>query len=151
MEFTVIKARKSDLPAVVKLAVKHLQSEGKTEPRNRLRKKAEEIKNIKKNFGLRNRAWFLAYVEGRPVGLGRADIIDPRVGLKRGKISFAYVEPRFRRRGIGTALTITRLDWLKKKKVSLVEVAICPGNVASHANLRRYGLKPWLNIYTFKI
>ena len=151
MEFTVIKAKKADLPAVVGLAIKHLQSEGKAEPRNRLRKKAEEIRKIKKNFGLRSRAWFLVYVDGKPIGLGQAEIIDPRVGLKRGKISFAYVEPKFRRRGVGTALTQARLEWLKKKKINLVETAIRPSNMASHANLNKYKLKPWLNIYTFKI
>lgn len=85
---------------------------------------------------------FVADVDGKPVGGG--------MYIGRGQrmtITFLMVDPAYRRRGIGRALLVKRLERLKERGFPFVAVQVLETNQASLGNLRQQGFDVF-NQYT---
>ncbi len=152
MEFIVRQATPADAQAVVRLAFKLLKHEGDIDFRNKVSQpKALKESIIDKLSSDPTRAWFLAWVGNKAVGVARVQLNDNKIGPKRGYFSFLFVEPQYRRKGIASELTRARVQWLKKRRVKFVVTEILPSNKASLANLKKYNPEPWYQQYTFEI
>jgi aminoglycoside 6'-N-acetyltransferase I len=83
---------------------------------------------------------FVAEADGVVVGFGRAEWLDaPDTGSDRSTppgwyLSGLVVEASFRRRGIGSALTRARLEWLRQRTDRVFYVA----NASNAASIRMH-------------
>lgn len=147
-----MQATPADAATVVRLAFKLMKHEAGEDARNKVRKPKELKESIIEKLKTDpTRAWFLAWVGKKAVGLGRVQIGDDKIGPQRGYMSFLYVEPEYRRQGIARAITEAEIGWLKVQGIKFVQTDIMPANKASIANLKKYKPKPWYQLYTFEI
>ena len=104
------------------------------EERERIREFARAINNPK--F-----CWLVAESNGKIVGFSQARVERIRNKLK-GFWDKAYIERKFRNKGIGKAFGRETIDWLKRKKAKTIEGGIHIKNKASIALCESFGLKP---------
>lgn len=152
MDISIRKATKKDEAIIVEWIMMHQEDAAKTEPRNVMQNPKKEVDNIKASAAdTRNNAYFFADVDGKTVGIIRARIAAPLVGIKRGQIKSLHVNKKYRRQGIGRVLVKQAIKWLKTKKINTVEITIRYDNIESQATFRKYRPKPWFTVSTFKI
>lgn len=60
---------------------------------------------------------------------------------KIGEIEVAFVEEKFRRKGIGKILFEELVKWFKKRKINLIEVLVDSRNEIGISAYKKYGFK----------
>jgi ribosomal protein S18 acetylase RimI-like enzyme len=86
----------------------------------------------------------VADVDGKIVGfmLSRIKQLPPFMGgMLVGELSDMWIEPEFRRFGIGRKLSVIAMDWLKKHNVHSIEIQILAGNEPSYKLYESMGFK----------
>jgi len=152
MDISIRKATTKGLATVVGWIMMHQEDAAKTELRNAMQNPKKERENIAQGLAdTRNNTYFLALVNDKVIGIVRAKIAAPLVGIRRGQIKSLHVDKKYRRKGIGRMLIEETIQWLKGKKVDTAEIVIRYNNIASQAAFRKYKPKPWFTISTFKI
>lgn len=112
--------------------------------------KAEVKKSVEQYLKDKLYFFFVAEVDGKVVGFSAASIkIHERTKKKRGTFEAIWVEPKYRRHGVGRELSKIRLDKLRQYKLEKINVYIRPKNTASIDNVKKLGAKHTLNVYSF--
>jgi len=103
---------------------------------------ADEIDRLER--GLTEKMFCVAELDGRALGFGRTtmlpcDDIEGARGLPRGwYLTGVVVEPEFRRRGVGRALTEFRVNWVAQRadEIFYYTSAANGASIALHADYR---------------
>ena len=82
------------------------------------------------------------------MALGRICIHDEYVPNKSGRIDDVWIEPNYRRKGLGTKLVLELLDFFKLNDVVAIILEYTKGNVEAEAIWERFGFEPVLTIAT---
>ncbi|MDD5605889.1 MAG: N-acetyltransferase [Patescibacteria group bacterium] len=151
INFTIRKATPKDIKTIVDLRRKLDVFEHRYNPLNPVPSRAELLRQIPGYIKDKNFLFFIAEVEGRPVGFSVVSIKkSEHTKKKTASLDAIWVEPRYRRQGIGRALTDTRLKQLAKYKLAKILVYIRPDNTPSQANIKSFGGVHTYNVYQFK-
>lgn len=96
-------------------------------------------RQIDETAGSRLAEGFVAEVDGEAVGLLRCRLTqsDPPLGF----IQTMWVEPRFRRRGIGSQLLTFGLNWLRDRGAGAIELDVNERNEAALDLYRSFGFE----------
>lgn len=79
----------------------------------------------------------LAEADGEPAGILLCRVSE--VDALLGHIQTMWVDPRFRRSGVGSALLAFALKWLRGRKANVVELGVNEENEAASALYRAFG------------
>ena len=82
------------------------------------------------------------------MALGRICIHDEYVPNKSGRIDDVWIEPNYRRKGLGTKLVLELLKFFKLNDVVAIILEYTKGNVEAEAIWERFGFEPVLTIAT---
>ena len=82
------------------------------------------------------------------MGLGRIYEHDEHVPKESGKIDDIWIEPNYRRKGLGTKLVSELLEFFKLKHVVAIILEYAKGNIEAEAIWERFGFEPVLTIAT---
>ena len=82
------------------------------------------------------------------MALGRIFFHDEYVPNKSGKIDDVWVEPNYRRKGLGTNLVSELLKFFKLNNVVAIILEYAKGNVEAEAIWERFGFEPVLTTAT---
>jgi len=152
IEFTVRRATKKDAETIVNLRLKLDAFEYRFNPQYKIETKAELLRQTPGYIKDKNFFFFIAEVDGKPVGFSVASIKkDEHSKRKTASLDAVWVEPKYRRQGIAHALTEARLKQLAKYKLAKVSVYVRPDNVASTKNIKSFGGKHTYNVYVLPI
>jgi ribosomal protein S18 acetylase RimI-like enzyme len=86
----------------------------------------------------------IAEVDQKVVGfmLSKVKKLPPYMGgMLVGELSDMWIEPDYRRFGIGRRLSVIAIDWLREQKVHSVEIQILSGNEPSYKLYESMGFK----------
>lgn len=83
---------------------------------------------------------FLAQVDGEPVGMLRCGISDKEPS--RGFIRTMWVDPSFRKHGVGSELLAFATRWLRDRGVEAIELDVNERNEPATSLYRRFGFRP---------
>src|SRR5207253_3858854 len=81
--------------------------------------------------------FFVAEVGGRVVGMGKLTKITPREAWLEG----GRVAPRYRRRGIATALIAHRIAFARDRGFAVIRFSTASDNTPIHKAARRFGFR----------
>ncbi|HEY7623658.1 MAG TPA: GNAT family N-acetyltransferase [Candidatus Limnocylindria bacterium] len=82
----------------------------------------------------RSGPFFVALVRGRVVGMGKLTVVSAREGWLEG----GRVAPRYRRRGIATALIAHRLAYAESRGLAVLRFSTASDNTPIHRAARRF-------------
>ncbi|MEM5869578.1 MAG: GNAT family N-acetyltransferase [Candidatus Aenigmatarchaeota archaeon] len=143
------EAKKDDFEALLKLWKKATDYHHKLDKKrflsgeereNFLKKRLKEFLAKKR----RNRKILLAVKKEKPIGLFIASIRKSPNYLRErkiGEIEVAFIEEKFRRKGIGKMLFEELVKWFKKRKINLIEVLVDSRNEIGISAYKKYGFK----------
>lgn len=97
---------------------------------------------------------FAAYIDGKLSGIVRAEIVTPPSFYKiqqLGLVDDLIVLQEYRKMGVGTGLMEAALNWLKEKKVEMVEVKIYEWNEKSQGLVTKLGFKKTFSYFYKKL
>lgn len=98
-----------------------------------------------------NTSFFIAEVDGKPVGFAAATIwTHGRRKKLHGSLEATWVEPAFRRQGIARALSEARIKKLNEYKPEKIRAYIRPDNIPSQNNIKSFGAEHTYNVYEIK-
>ena len=86
----------------------------------------------------------VAEVDKKLVGfmLSKVKRLPPYMGgMLVGELSDMWIEPDYRRFGIGRRLSVIAIDWLREQKVHSVEIQVLSGNEPSYKLYESMGFK----------
>ncbi|MEM5836623.1 MAG: GNAT family N-acetyltransferase [Candidatus Aenigmatarchaeota archaeon] len=146
-EIEIREARKEDFEDIVRLWKKLTDYHHKLNSKRYLSGKEREEKirqSLEKFFAKkrRNRKFLVAVKKGKPIAIMLGSIRKSPSYLyeKRfGEIDVAFVEEKFRRKGIGRNLFEELLKWFKKRKIKLIEVLVDSKNEIGISAYKNYG------------
>jgi ribosomal protein S18 acetylase RimI-like enzyme len=147
VEFIVRPATKKDKDALVDFRYKlDVQEWSKISHPKEPKKKTEEY--VLRCLKARDYFFFIAEVDGKPVGFSAASI-EPNGRTKKlqGVFEAIWVEPNYRKQGIARALSEIRLKKLRQFKPEKISVYIRPENKASIKNIEGLSGKHTYNVY----
>ena len=91
-----------------------------------------------------DRIWYVAEIDSNVVGEVYAEIkVSKGMQFKTyGYIDSLFVEPKYRKNGIGSKLVEQILIWLKSKEVSYISLDVDVVNKPANRLYAKYGFKP---------
>jgi GNAT superfamily N-acetyltransferase len=154
MEYKIKKATIKDITVLMRLQYAMKQDEKKY--MQGLNKKGKFItwskSKLRNILTSPNGYIILVKIGGIAIGCGLAIIEKGHSWMKYNKIGhlgMIYVEKKYRRKGIATALKNQRIKWLKSKGIKFCYVSVFPGNKPSLKYQEKLGFKPY-NIKLYK-
>jgi GNAT superfamily N-acetyltransferase len=147
MKIEIKEAKKEDIDSILRLQTKLSDYHRKIEKnyyKAGKERKAIEKKRLVEYFSKRekNRKILVAKVGNKIVGffIGKIEKAHSYCQAKKiGVIFQAFVEEKFRRKGIGRLFFEELLKWFKKKKVKFIEVEVDSKNKIGVEAYKRYG------------
>ena len=141
------EAKKEDLETIVELWKKQSDYHYKIDKERYLSgREREKIirKRMEKFFEKKriNRKIFLAIKNGKPIGYFFGSIRKSPGYMREkkiGEVDLAFVEEKFRRKGIGKILFEELIKWFKKRKIKIVEVTVDSRNEIGISAYKKYG------------
>jgi GNAT superfamily N-acetyltransferase len=85
-------------------------------------------------------AWFVAWEEGRPVGIAAA-IFEEKLGRRVWQLVSMWVHPEARRAGVGAQLVDRVKDWAQAAGVQTLQLDVTQGNDAARRLYERCGFR----------
>lgn len=86
-------------------------------------------------------AWFLARIDGRPVGIA-AGVRDSRLGDSTRQLISMWVEPAVRRAGLGKMLVEAVVAWARADGAKELQLQVTKNNHAAARLYERCGFEP---------
>jgi ribosomal protein S18 acetylase RimI-like enzyme len=151
-KFTVRRATQKDSETIVDLRLKLDTFEYRFNPNYKMLTRAELLRLTPGYIKDKNFFFFIAEVDGKPVGFSAACIKkDEHTKKKTATLDAIWVEPKYRKQGIAHALTEARLKQLAKYKLEKVGVYVRPANTPSINNVKSFGGQHTYNVYQIKL
>lgn len=151
LDFKIRRATLKDVESVVDLRRKLDIFECKYNPLHHAPSRTELLKQTPSYIKDKNFIFFIAEVDGTPVGFSVASMkVDAHSKKRKASFDAIWVEPKFRKQGIAKALTEARLKELYKHKLDKISVYIRPDNKPSQENILNFGGVHTYNVYQFK-
>lgn len=156
MEIKIRKASRKDINVIVSLARKLADYHRKID---KFYKGGNETlrgfkKTLTRSIGKKNIRILIAETNGKIVGyfIGRIEKSKPIfVPEKIGKISDAFIDKKYRRKGVGKKLFFELLKWFKKNKIKYLQVSVDSRNVIGVSFWRKLGFKEFMKRMKMKI
>jgi len=152
----VRRAELRDLPALTELWIAITRHHAPLDPLFRLRRGAEpEVRELLRAM-LRDpdaRA-FVCEAGDAAVGMAcvRVDRAPPILDeAERAEITDLFVRPAWRRRGCGSALARTAVDWAASRGIRRVEVRVAAANAEGEAFWRAFGFGDHMRILQLRL
>jgi GNAT superfamily N-acetyltransferase len=143
--FLIRAARADDLPAVVALrdALNALELTGSPHaPIQRL--SVEAFTGIwGQTLDDPAYCWRVVEVDGRLVGFGLIFVITPRTAPPGVFVQWAYLEPAYRKQGLGQLLFDQLLGWAQAVGANRVELQFIEGNVSAERFWSKLGFRTY--------
>ncbi|HXG12470.1 MAG TPA: GNAT family N-acetyltransferase [Gemmataceae bacterium] len=87
--------------------------------------------------------WRIVEAGGRPVGFGLIYLVFPQTRSPGAFLHWAYLDPAYRRQGLGRALLDHLLDWARAAGAQRVELQFIDGNEAAERFWTKAGFRPF--------
>ncbi|MEM5829753.1 MAG: GNAT family N-acetyltransferase [Candidatus Aenigmatarchaeota archaeon] len=147
MKVEVREAKKEDFKYILNLWKKNTDYHYKIDNKRYLsgREREEKLKKFLKEFFAKNRKnkkFLVAVKDGKPIGCFFGTIYKSPNYLREkrmGELHLAFVEEKFRRKGIGKMLFEKLMKWFEKRKIRLVEVLVDSRNEIAISAYKKYG------------
>lgn len=118
--------------------------------------KKELRKFMKKNISKKNRVSFIAFENGKPIGFifgkEKKDYsVFAESERPTGEIESFYVEPEFRKKGIGKKLFAEMKRWFKKRGMKKLETTVNSPNRKAKALYKELGFRAYDERWRLKL
>lgn len=90
-----------------------------------------------------NHCWRIVEVEGQAIGFGLIYLVNPQTRSPGAFIHWAYLDPAFRRKGMGQQLLDEMLAWARTKGAKRVELQFIDGNETAARFWSKMGFVPY--------
>jgi len=148
-EIEIEEAKKEDFDEIVRFQMGLADYHKRIDPEyfKSGREREEQIKKWLRKFFLKkrnNRKILIAKANGKAVGFFMGSIHKAHPYCKEekiGEISVAFIDEKFRRRGIGKMLFEEMIKWFKKREIKLVEVIVASKNNIGISAWEKYGFR----------
>jgi len=147
MEIKIEEAKKKDIRKIIKLQMDLIDYHKKIDTKY-YKSGKERKEQLRKHFleflskRRRDRKFLVAKVKNRIVGFFYGGIRKSHFYCREekiGEIYQAFVDRKFRNRGIGKLLVEELLKWLRKRKIKFVEVEVDSRNEIGIGAYKKYG------------
>ena len=147
----VVKARKSDIPAILEIWKELMDFHVPFDSRYTLSDDAEESmgKNLARLIAAEDALVIIAVENTKPMGFGiaRIDKYSP-VFIKQtcGSIADLAVSSGHRRKGTGELMLNEMLDWFQSQGIDRVELRVASMNTVGYSFWRKHGFTDYMHI-----
>ncbi len=147
----VVKARKSDIPAILEIWKELMDFHVPFDSRYTLSDDAEESmgKNLARLIAAEDALVIIAVENTKPMGFGIARIDKyPPVFVKQtcGTIEDLAVSSEHRRKGLGELMVKEVLDWFRFRGIDRVELRVASMNTVGYSFWRKHGFTDYMHI-----
>jgi GNAT superfamily N-acetyltransferase len=87
--------------------------------------------------------WRVVEADAKVVGFGLIYLSQPRIDPPAASLHWAYLEPAYRRGGLGQRLVDELLAWARARRAGRVELQFIDGNVIAERFWSKMGFEPY--------
>lgn len=150
MGVQIRKAEKRDLDAIGALATKqvnyHVKIDGYYKKSSVARSKRIK-KHLSKTMKKKTTLFLVAEDNGKIIGYFIGFIVKSSpylIPTRIGKISEAYLDNKYRRRGIGSKMVKEYIKWFKKNRIKYIELYVDSRNLIGVSAWKKFGFKEYM-------
>jgi GNAT superfamily N-acetyltransferase len=152
----VVIAQEKHIPELAKLWEEFSQFHEPIDPRypmmDNIRSSLEQY--LRENMAEENTKVFVALDKGKAVGYSVAQIRKTQPPWRRekeGYIEAMAVTAKYRRKGVGSLLFKTIIDWFKAEKLDMVELTVSSKNKVGYPFWKKQGFRDYLHHLYLKL